>query len=85
MKGADSHRTLPGTPSFAVVERYGLQEIGDFDRVFIGGADTFLYKGTNGRWRDLLTTDEVAIFDEESTRRLPPEANRWANRQLEAN
>ena len=27
-------------------------EIADFDRVFVGGANTFLYKGTNGRWRE---------------------------------
>lgn len=57
-------------------------EIGDFDRLFIGGADTFLYKGTNGRWRDALTADEVASFDEECRRRLPPDANTWANRHL---
>jgi aryl sulfotransferase len=55
-------------------------EINDFDRLFIGGADTFLYKGTNGRWREVLTADEVAAFDEQSARRLPPDANAWANR-----
>ena len=58
-------------------------EIGDFDRVFIGGADTFLYKGTNGRWRDLLTAEEVAAFDEQSRQRLPADANTWANRHSE--
>src|SRR5262249_43103349 len=56
------------------------EEIADFDSLFIGGADTFLYKGTNGRWRDVLSADEVAAFDEQSTRRLPAEANSWANR-----
>jgi aryl sulfotransferase len=61
-------------------ERSG--EIGDFDRLFIGGADTFLYKGTNGRWRDLLTPEEVAAFDEASRQRLPADANAWANRHL---
>ena len=58
-------------------------EIGDFDRLFIGGADTFLYKGTNGRWRDVLTAEEVAAFDEQSRKRLPPDANTWANRHFE--
>lgn len=57
-------------------------EIGDFDRLFIGGADAFLYKGTNGRWRDLLDADEVAAFDEQSRQRLPVDANLWANRHL---
>jgi aryl sulfotransferase len=61
-------------------ERSG--EIGDFDRLFIGGADTFLYKGTNGRWRDVLTPEEVAAFDEAARQRLPADANAWANRHL---
>ena len=26
-------------------------EIADFESHFVGGADTFLYKGTNGRWQ----------------------------------
>jgi aryl sulfotransferase len=55
-------------------------EIGDFERLFIGGADTFLYKGTNGRWRDMLTAEEVAAFDDQSRQRLPADANAWANR-----
>ena len=38
-------------------------EIGDFESHFVGGADTFLYKGTNDRWRDVLTEDELATFD----------------------
>ena len=67
--------------TFASMKARGT-EIGDFDRMFIGGADSFLYKGTNGRWRDLLTPEEVAMFDEASAHRLPPEANRWANRHL---
>ncbi len=58
-------------------------EINDFDRLFVGGADTFLYKGTNGRWRDVLTADEVAAFDEQSVQRLAPDANAWANRHLD--
>jgi len=59
-------------------------EINDFDRLFIGGADTFLYKGTNGRWRDVLTADEVAAFDQQSAIRLPADVNAWANRHLAA-
>ena len=39
-------------------------EIADFEEHFVGGADTFLYKGTNGRWRDVLTPDELAAYDD---------------------
>jgi aryl sulfotransferase len=52
-------------------------EISDFDRVFVGGGDAFLYKGTNGRWRDVLTPDELARFERIQAERLPPEAIAW--------
>jgi aryl sulfotransferase len=52
-------------------------EIGDFDAMFEGGADTFLYKGTNDRWRDVLTDDELAAFDQRAAEVLPEEARRW--------
>jgi aryl sulfotransferase len=36
-------------------------EIAPFDDLFVGGAESFLYKGTNGRWRDVLTPAELAV------------------------
>jgi aryl sulfotransferase len=52
-------------------------EIGYFDRVWVGGADTFLYKATNGRWRDVLTDDELAAFERRCEERLSPNAFAW--------
>ena len=52
-------------------------EINDFDRLFDGGAETFLYKGTNGRWRDVLTDDELAAYDRTVAERLSPIAAAW--------
>jgi aryl sulfotransferase len=54
-------------------------EIGEF-APFIGGADTFLYKGTNGRWRAVLDDDELAEFDRHCDEHLPPDAAEWLNR-----
>lgn len=51
-------------------------EISDFAN-FVGGADTFLYKGTNNRWRDILTAEELAAFDRRSKELLPPDAVAW--------
>ena len=31
--------------------------------IFRGGASTFFYKGTNGRWRDALTDNDLALYD----------------------
>jgi hypothetical protein len=52
-------------------------EIGPFERGFVGGADAFLYKATNGRWRDLLTDDALAAFDRRCKELLPPDAIAW--------
>jgi aryl sulfotransferase len=52
-------------------------DIANFDRSFIGGADSFLYKATNGRWRDVLTDDELAAFDRRCQELLPPDAIAW--------
>ena len=51
--------------------------VGDFERMFEGGAKGFLFKGTNGRWRDVLTKDELAQYDERASERLSVEALTW--------
>jgi aryl sulfotransferase len=52
-------------------------EIAPFEEHFVGGADTFLYKGTNGRWRDVLTPDELAAYDAAVASWLTPECATW--------
>jgi len=52
-------------------------EIGPFEFVFEGGANSFLYKGTNGRWRDVLTEEELAQYQHRVTELLSPEAAEW--------
>lgn len=42
-----------------------------------GGAARFLNKGTNGRWRGILTTDELAQYDLVVKKQLSPECRRW--------
>ncbi|QXP85190.1 sulfotransferase domain-containing protein [Methylococcus sp. Mc7] len=41
------------------------------------GAETFLHKGVNGRWRDCLTTEEVAEYESLALERLGPDCARW--------
>ena len=36
----------------------------------------FLYKGTNGRWRDVLTDDDLAMYVEAAAT-LDPALRRW--------
>jgi aryl sulfotransferase len=52
-------------------------EIADFDRIFEGGAESFLFKGTNERWRGVLTDEELARYDKRVAELLPPDAVEW--------
>jgi len=52
-------------------------EIGEFERNFVGGGDSFLHKGTNGRWRDVLTDDELARYREAVAKFLTQDMAAW--------
>lgn len=42
-----------------------------------GGAKSFINKGTNGRWRDVLSDDESLKYEKLAARELEPECARW--------
>lgn len=42
-----------------------------------GGAETFLNRGTNGRWRDTLTADDCAEYEDRARFELGEECARW--------
>jgi aryl sulfotransferase len=42
-----------------------------------GGAQTFVHKGENGRWRDTLTAEDVAGYETTAVQKLGPEAAHW--------
>lgn len=45
--------------------------------IFEGGADSFIHKGTNGRWRDSLSDAEIAHYEEIARRWLGDECASW--------
>ena len=47
------------------------------DFAFKGGAQTFINKGTNGRWRDVLTADDLKLYDAAVARELTPDCAYW--------
>lgn len=51
--------------------------VGDMSGVFEGGTKGFLFKGTNGRWRDVLTDDELSRYEQRLGGAMPPEAAVW--------
>jgi aryl sulfotransferase len=42
-----------------------------------GGGETFIYKGTNGRWRDILTKEENSSYEARANAELGPDCARW--------
>ena len=42
-----------------------------------GGAETFINKGTNGRWRDLLTADDSKAYEERARKELGGDCAHW--------
>lgn len=71
----------------AVVERCTFEgmrarpeEIGDLDFAFEGGVKGFLFKGTNGRWRDVLTPAELDAYAKHVAKTVPPDAAAWIER-----
>jgi aryl sulfotransferase len=44
---------------------------------FKGGARTFFYKGTNERWRGVLTDDDLELYEQAKQRVLSPDCAEW--------
>lgn len=44
---------------------------------FIEGAKTFFFKGTNGRWEDVLSAEELALYEQKAAQVLTPDCRAW--------
>jgi len=47
------------------------------DDLFQGGGKTFFHKGANGRWKDVLTEEEIAECDQVAAQHLAPDCAHW--------
>ena len=74
---------VPATLWDATVERCTFEAMRNDEKrmgafaVFEGGVKGFIFKGTNGRWRDVLTADELAAFDAKVAAVMTPDAAEW--------
>jgi aryl sulfotransferase len=41
------------------------------------GPQTFFHKGTNGRWKDVLSADELLLYDEAMHKTVTPDCAHW--------
>jgi aryl sulfotransferase len=75
---ADRWPSMVHACRFETVKANPEKVLGDFiDKAFEGGGQTFIYKGTNGRWRDVLSAEELALYDEAKRKTLPADCARW--------
>jgi aryl sulfotransferase len=58
----DSWSAMVEAARFESMKGNAARLLGPMDR-FAGGADAFLYQGSNGRWRGALTSGDLALYD----------------------
>ncbi len=63
--------------SFSEMKRQGELYAPGGGQFWKGGAKTFLHKGTNGRWRDVLSDEEIALYDAACDRALTADCREW--------
>jgi len=52
--------------------------------IFEDGATAFINKGVNGRWRDVLSADEIADYEEKAIEKLGAECAEWLAKGMRA-
>jgi aryl sulfotransferase len=63
--------------TFSTMKHNAGQLLPDGENVWKGGAQSFIFKGTNGRWKDVLSPAELALHTEAVARVLTPECAGW--------
>ncbi|SEQ98930.1 aryl sulfotransferase [Nitrosomonas sp. Nm51] len=63
--------------SFAEMKQQGDLYAPAGGQLWKGGAAAFLHKGTNGRWRDVLSENELAFYEAACKRVLTDESKTW--------
>lgn len=63
--------------SFEYMKAYGTRTVPLGGAIWDGGAQTFIHKGTNGRWRDVLTAEDCRAYEAAARRELGEECAHW--------
>jgi aryl sulfotransferase len=74
---AEEVKRVAEATHFDTVKKNASELLPRMDLAFAGGADAFIYKGTNGRWRGVLTEDDITLYEEAKTRVLTPDCAEW--------
>jgi len=63
--------------TFATMQQNAAQLVPFAEQGWKGGAKTFIFKGTNGRWKDVLSPEELELYTEAAARVLTPGCAAW--------
>ena len=63
--------------TFATMKQNAAQLLPGAETGWKGGARTFIFKGTNGRWKDVLAQEELALYTETVAKVLKPDCVAW--------
>jgi aryl sulfotransferase len=69
--------TLAAAAEFGAMKADGAALMPGIEALFDRGAERFLNKGTNGRWKDALTPADLARYDAVARRKLSPSLAAW--------
>jgi aryl sulfotransferase len=69
--------SLVEAATFEDMKRQGDALLPHVGLVFEGGTDRFLFKGSNGRWREEIPAEDLALYDEIAASRFTPGLSRW--------
>jgi aryl sulfotransferase len=74
---ADMVAGIAGLVTFDTMKANAEKILPGAENVWFGGAQTFMNKGTNGRWRDVLTEDDITLYHAAVARELTPDCAEW--------
>ena len=63
--------------SFETMKKQGADYAPGGGKSWKGGAATFFNQGTNGRWLEVLSDEELALYDQACTRALSDDCRNW--------
>ena len=63
--------------TFDYMKRHAVKSVPLGGAFWDGGAQTFIHQGKNGRWRDLLTDEDIQVYERRAAEELGPECAAW--------
>jgi aryl sulfotransferase len=72
------------TLNLEAMRQNGEQTLPGPSQAWKDGAQTFFFKGTNGRWKNVLTNEELAMYEDTASKVLTPDCRAWLEQGIVA-